>query len=280
MISKLSIPNLIQTRLAITNVTVILMDQHRILPNQTVVIHDGWIESIDHAGNINTDNMHVVDGTDKYLLPGLADMHVHYWMPGDAALFFANGVTTVRNMSGAPFHLAWQKQVNEGNYPGPRMVTTSPTMEAEDFMLPMWKFLDDPAQAEPLVEAYVARGYQQIKVLNFLRDDVVQSLGKACQKHGVRLTGHCPHTMTFEDGIAAGMTCFEHLLGVWKGHTVLSASEERSLRAKAGLSLDVLETSAYHVDDAAIRRLAGQMAEPQIWNCPTLVTDICRKPMV
>ena len=39
-----------------------------------------------------------IDGTGKYLMPGLADMHVHAWNENDLILFVANGITTIRNM--------------------------------------------------------------------------------------------------------------------------------------------------------------------------------------
>jgi imidazolonepropionase-like amidohydrolase len=257
------------TPLAITNATVIPMNRQRVLENHTVVIVDGWIEAVAPAGAIDTSAMQIVDGAGKYLLPALADMHVHYWMPGDAALFLANGVATVRNMSGAPFHLALQQQVETGKHPGPRIVTTSPTLEADAFMLPMWKYLADADLAEPLVAQYVGRGYQQIKVLNSIPAETLRALGKACRNHGVRLTGHCPQAVTYEEAIEAGMTCFEHFLGIWKGH--LSAGAP--LDGQSNISLDVIEAMAHHLDFEAIRRLAGHMAAQQIWNCPTLVTD-------
>ncbi|MEZ4661284.1 MAG: amidohydrolase family protein [Caldilineaceae bacterium] len=255
--------------LAITNATVIPMDRPGTLDHHTVVIEDGWIKAVEPAGNVATDNMQVVDASGKYLLPALADMHVHYWMPGDTALFLANGVTTVRNMSGAPFHLALQQQVITRQSPGPRIVTTSPTLEADAFNLPMWKYVDDPQEVHQLVAKYVVRGYQQIKVLNLINAETLHALGKACRENHVRLTGHCPHAVTFEEAIAAGMSCFEHLLGIWKGHL----REGFAPNGQSNVVLDVVEAMADHLDYDAIRRLAGQMAAQQIWNCPTLVTD-------
>ena len=89
------------------------MDRNRVLPDRTVVIHDGFVKTIGPSSSVSTAGMTTVDGSNKYLLPGLTDMHVHYWTPGESALFLANGVTLVRNMAGAPFHLELQRQLQQ-----------------------------------------------------------------------------------------------------------------------------------------------------------------------
>lgn len=89
---------------AFVGVTVVPMDSRRILPDQVVLVQG---EHILELGPRNV--VHVpreakrIEGRGLFLLPGLADMHVHL-MEGDAyfPLFLANGVTTVRNMAGDP----------------------------------------------------------------------------------------------------------------------------------------------------------------------------------
>ena len=43
-----------------------------------------------------------IGAADEWLLPGLADMHVHVTEEDDLALFIANGVTTALHMGLAP----------------------------------------------------------------------------------------------------------------------------------------------------------------------------------
>src|SRR5262245_11037129 len=69
----------------------------------------------------------VVDGTDKFLIPGLWDMHIHifdYLTPAPPRenffpLMIANGVTTVREMWTKPADVdrvnEWRKQVEQGH---------------------------------------------------------------------------------------------------------------------------------------------------------------------
>jgi hypothetical protein len=262
-----ALPARMATPLAITHVTVVPMDSYRLLTNQTVIIEDGWITALDSSNSIDTTGMAVVDGLGKYLLPGLADMHIHYWTPGEFALFLANGVTLVRNMSGAPFHLAMQQQIQRGELPGPYLITTSPIIDKATPTLPTWYSVDDPEHASEFVQQCAERGYQQIKVLNGLTTEVLRAIGRASVATGLRMTGHCPNVMTFEEAMDAGMTCFEHFTGIWRGHLESSVN----LPPLPNLALDVVELAAHRMDFDAIRRLANKMAVQQIWNCPTLV---------
>src|SRR5687768_18310460 len=63
---------------AFVNVSVIPMDKERVLPRQSVVVRNGRIVEIGDAKRIKVHaNAQRVDGTGKFLIPGLSDMHVH-----------------------------------------------------------------------------------------------------------------------------------------------------------------------------------------------------------
>ena len=256
----LPFPPRLRGPLAITRVTVVPLDAERVLPEHTVLLKDGRVAALAPAAALDVagrPGVRVVDGAGKYLLPGLADMHAHLWDPGEAALYLAHGVTLVRNMWGHPLHLALAQRVARGALPGPRIVTTSPVIDGPGptggTFWPGAVLLADPARAAPLVRRYAARGYRQIKAYSFLRPEALRALGAAAAAAGLRLTGHCPTGMTVEAAAAAGMTCFEHLLGIERGHLAPGGPGARRL------------------DLAAVRRLAGRLAAGQIWNCPTLV---------
>ena len=78
--------------MAITNVAVVPMDKNRVLPDQTVVIDDGLIKAIGPSASVSIDGMSIVAGSNKYLLPGLTDMHVHY-IHEELANFVGAGMT-------------------------------------------------------------------------------------------------------------------------------------------------------------------------------------------
>jgi predicted amidohydrolase YtcJ len=85
--------------LALTHVTVIDTAGGPSQTDMTVVVADGRIRDLGKADRVPVpDSARVVDGTGKFLIPGLWDMHVHIASPAYLPLFVANGVTGVREM--------------------------------------------------------------------------------------------------------------------------------------------------------------------------------------
>lgn len=115
--------------IAFTNVNVIPMDNERVLRNQSVLIKGDRIMAIGAMDEvIPPDGAKVIEGNDAYLMPGLADMHMHiasihhtFEGPDQMILFLAEGVTTVRNLSALPEHLVWGEAIVRGERIGPSM---------------------------------------------------------------------------------------------------------------------------------------------------------------
>ena len=110
--------------LAIAGATLLALEDGTVLPGMTVLIRGGAIEVIGRTAELSPPpDAAIIDGTGKFLLPGLCDMHVHIaatrLTDGELALdeaefmarsrddprvFLAHGITTVRNMAGTPLH--------------------------------------------------------------------------------------------------------------------------------------------------------------------------------
>jgi predicted amidohydrolase YtcJ len=126
-------PSPARSPVTFTHVTVI--DGTGAAPNadQTVVVADGRIMAIAPAGAVAAPpGARVIDGTGKYLIPGLWDMHVHVlWEPAIDTLLplmIANGVTGARDMhTHVPLDQVkrWIGEVESGRRVGPRMVRRS-----------------------------------------------------------------------------------------------------------------------------------------------------------
>src|SRR5262245_25341161 len=64
--------------LVIAHVTIIDATGRAPLPDMTITIRDGRITEIGQAGKVRAPReAQVIDGTGKFLIPGLWDMHVH-----------------------------------------------------------------------------------------------------------------------------------------------------------------------------------------------------------
>ena len=67
----------------ITHVTIVDVEKQRLVENQTVVITNDIITKVQAAANVDVPtNVVVIDGTGKFLIPGLIDAHVHFSQTG------------------------------------------------------------------------------------------------------------------------------------------------------------------------------------------------------
>src|SRR5262249_26229736 len=94
--------------------------------DMTVTIADGRISDLQPAGkSAPPPTARIVDATNKFLIPGLWDMHVHWYDARFLGLFLANGVTGIRIMWGMPLHLQWRANLDAGTLAGPRLFIAS-----------------------------------------------------------------------------------------------------------------------------------------------------------
>ena len=110
-------PALAANPLAITHVTIIDCTGAPPRPNMTVVVDRGRIVDVAAHPRIPTAAQRI-DGRGKWLIPGLWDMHVHWYDKKTLSLFIANGVTGIRLMFGVAEHIAWRSGVEDGSILG------------------------------------------------------------------------------------------------------------------------------------------------------------------
>ena len=101
--------------LAITNCNVIPMTSNKVLRHQTILIsNDKILKILPTAHWVNRSNVTSIDGTGKYVIPALSEMHIHVneysnWM---FAMLLSYGVTTIRVMAGNEAVLKWRDSIN------------------------------------------------------------------------------------------------------------------------------------------------------------------------
>jgi len=118
-------------RLAISHVNVIDVVDGRILPNSTVTIGGDSIISVVTAGAPPA-GARVVEARDKFLIPGLWDMHAHTQLAGESwlGLNVANGVTGIRDMgSDLDYILKMREDTASGRVLGPRIFASGPILD-------------------------------------------------------------------------------------------------------------------------------------------------------
>jgi len=158
----------------ITNVNVIPMHQDTILVDKTVYIKAGIIQKI--ADTIDIKGVEIIDAKNKYLTPGLIDMHVHIWDRYELGLYLSNGVTAVRNLWGMPMHLRLKEDLNNDKIISPLFFTTGPKLTGPEFIGDDNLNLVSPTEAKEKVISYKRRGYDFIKTYYGLTEDIFDAV--------------------------------------------------------------------------------------------------------
>jgi imidazolonepropionase-like amidohydrolase len=176
---------------AFTHVNLISMETDQPLEDQTVVVQGSKILEIGPSNKVLlSKNVRQIDGSVKYLIPGLADLHVHLFSPDDLLSYLANGVTTVMNMDGGPMHLQWRDEVRRGVLLGPTIYTAGHTTDGFPPLNEMFLTAEKPDDARAIVREQKQAGYDFIKLYGTLRPDVFRAILQAGQQEKIPVVGH------------------------------------------------------------------------------------------
>jgi len=207
---------------AFVGVTAIPMDGRAEVPDQTVVTDGHRITSVGPSATVSIPSgATIVDGSGRFLLPGLADMHVHLstWDPdpGHLALYLAEGTTLVRSLSGSPVNARWREQVKAGELVGPTILTSGPTIiggiEGTEDELAELPIVQPRSTAEVVdeVRAQSAAWADLIKVYDGLAPEIYLAAIETAKAADMYVTGHLLDELSLEDIVAAGLDEVAHL---------------------------------------------------------------------
>ncbi|WP_266169019.1 amidohydrolase family protein [Dyella subtropica] len=200
-------------RLAITNVTLIDGTGAAARPVAAVYVEDGRITSIMASGSRPkaSDKQDVIDGTGKYLIPGLWDMHAHYEQVEWGPIYLAAGVTTVRDCGNEfDFITTVRDAVQSGRGIGPRLLIAGIVDGTGPITLGAVT-ADTPEQAREVVRRYKNAGAVQIKIYSSMKPELVPVIADEAHKLGLTVTGHVPEGMTTAQAVAAGYDSVNHI---------------------------------------------------------------------
>lgn len=230
------------------------------LPRRTVLIRNGMIrEVVDEGTKSFPHGTHVIDGTGRYLMPSLWDMHTHVYAFSpllDLPLYVAYGVTHVRDLQGCPAagdpfiacaddKRRWTREVQEGKRVGPVVVETSSFMANGPGMVkrlgdvPAYFDTATPDQARAFVRHFAGK-VDLIKTYDGIPLEAWRALIDESKRLGIPVVGHRPHAVGAIEA-ARGQRSLEHARFLL--HESFDGAD--ALRAAAG-------TAAWHEDRRAM----------------------------
>jgi imidazolonepropionase-like amidohydrolase len=238
------------TPLVIRNITVIDVESGARRTAASVLVRGNRIVRVGEVAPDEAAGARVIDGSGKFLIPGLWDTHVHTAYPGlfqmMSPLYVANGVTGVREMFGSLAAVqAWRSAVAQGTLAGPRVVAAGHILDGPTPIWPGSASAKTPDDARRLVDSLVAAGADFIKVYSLLPRDVYLATADQARARGIPFDGHVPEAVDFRDASNAGQRTMEHLTGM----PLACSSRETEFRAARAAALG---------DQGAWRRLAAQ----------------------
>jgi predicted metal-dependent TIM-barrel fold hydrolase len=200
----------------IKNVNVLSEDCSYFMKNQDVIILDGVILGV--GENLISDSSSMIlDGTNKFLMPGLIDSHVHIKeSKNDLYLYLANGVTYVREMAGRPIVLEWRKEIQKNGI-GPRMFIASPPIYTEPGLKGLfyaWSRqsvnYSKKGQAEKKIKKIGEQGYDAIKMYGFVNPEMFKTTIEIAKQNNIPVIGHIP-LVSLDTFYSAGQKEIAHI---------------------------------------------------------------------
>ncbi len=192
----------------ITNVNIIPMNQDTVLADKMVYIKEGIIEEI--ADTIQVSGIQIFDAKNKYLTPGLIDMHVHIWDRYELGLYLSNGVTAVRNLWGMPMHLRIKEDIIKGNIISPTFFTTGPKLTGSEFIGDDNLNLSKPNEAKEKVLSYKERGYDFIKTYYGLDKKIFDAVIEQAKISEIDIVSHPSQKVPFSYHLNPQIKSIEH----------------------------------------------------------------------
>lgn len=287
LISSLSCTKKETADFAITNVTVINATGAPVQSGATVFIIANRISKIAKTQKIKVaDGVQIIDGSGKFLIPGLWDMHVHSSYTGWFAkedtwfienneinkeiffpLFIANGVLGIRDLGGDLQALKrWRHEIEREKLIGPRIIATGPFIDGPEPRSPLVSIaVGNAKEGRRVVNSLKQEGADFIKVHSLVPRDAYFAIADECRKLGIPLAGHVPNSVNALEASDAGQKCIEHFSSSW----LLSICEPDELK-KGPKSFDRL----LHIySEEKAKSVFKKFVDNGTWLCPTLVLD-------
>jgi len=278
--SKLSETN--EQVTAFKNISLVPLTDENIVKDQTVLVKGTRILEIGPSNGVNIpENTIVIDGEGAYLMPGLADMHMHT-RPGWVSdypvsplnLYLANGVTTIRCFGprggSGKYVLQWRDEIDEGKRIGPTIYTCGPILYGP---------VKDP---RGVVREQKAQGFDFVKLYSFVSKDEFHEAIATAQQLGIYTAGHIPFSVGLDGVLSEGMNEIAHIeeldfefldfdrskkLGRMEWFRYLMELAVQQWGESFGLDMEVLEKRY----QSAVSEVIGKVQSAHVPVCTTLV---------
>jgi len=247
----------------ISNVNIIDVRDGSVIENRYLLIEDGKITRISDQPFSTNVEVNQIDGSGKYLLPGLAEMHAHIPSPDwgrknyeeTLFLYLSNSVTTIRGMLGHPVHLEMRAKAKRNELLSPRIFSSSPSLNGNT--------VTSIEEARTKVIAYKNDGYDFLKLHPGLKLEVFNEIIKTANEVGIPYAGHVSVDVGIRRALESKYATVDHVDGFLEGLVPESANVNPNDNGFFGYNFTDL------ADTSMISELVALTVTNKVWVVPT-----------
>ncbi len=266
-----------QADLILTDVSIVDVENGKIITNQLIAISGDKILATDYASDLgNYHSEQIISLNGKYVMPGLWDNHIHF--RGGEELIEANekllplllafGITSVRDGGGdiTPAIHEWNDRVQKGELDGPFIFTPGPKLDGSR---PAWDGSISVTNKEETIEALdslesINADFVKIYDGNLSKEAFYNIITEA-EKRNISTAGHMPLSADLMKAVELGLDGTEHLYYALKEGSPLADS---LTEAGAGYSMITPLMNTY--DEELAKKAYIKLAENEFYVTPTL----------
>jgi len=240
-------------------------------------IENCWVEIIGekigkvHLSEVKGDSRtQVINGTGKYIIPGLWDMHAHYSLNHEFAnsLLVGNGIVGIREMWGIPSTIFEIRELTkQDSILAPDIYTSGDIVDGYPAVWPWSTSVKNVQEAVSVVKKQKEQGVDFIKIYTNLSMQSYNALALESRKLGIPFAGHLPSDVPIVKAMEMGQQSIEHMNGV------LEASCAKKVRLDSLKLIDRIERARFLLENFDSRKfdeLCEELANSKTWLCPTL----------
>ncbi|SDE80219.1 Imidazolonepropionase [Mucilaginibacter pineti] len=187
-------------------------DSGKISYNTLVLLKNGKIAYIGKADKaLIPAGATIIDATDKFLIPGLWNMHVHLFHPEYLKRELLTGVTTVRDMANEfDFITNLKKVADDVSFPAPRILNAGVLDGKSPYGLGVIRATNEQ-EIKANVKMYHDAGFNQIKIYSYIKKNDFDAIVKEARLYDMDVVGHLPVGYTVGYFIDNGIQSISHI---------------------------------------------------------------------
>ncbi len=241
-----------QTSILFKNVNVVDVQKGIILPKQNVFVEGNQIKKIS-SKPIDVNGATVLNGSGKYLLPGLCDFNAYvlqyefYGVPA-FKLMLANGVTSVRDLlppNNLPDAFAIKKSIESRIRLAPRLYLSGKTiidrLPFQNENINKSLLVTSVNEAEAAVDSLIELGADVIDIRTILNEPILRAITNRAHQKGLKVMArYSGNWMTASDN---GIDAFTHPSDLWR---VIAKGREKLFKFSADDSMRLVTVPEFY----------------------------------